>query len=237
MAVPVPAQGRVKLSIKKEAHTFGMPGGPSSVALLQLPDYSGPYVIRSGLYFDSNFHELGGFGEHQLAERVDSLVAELAIDESKMNARYMVLHTWRSRGATGSCDRSSTLGGAPLSRLFQKGLFRVERSLEANIDASFQRLGEFGEERFTGTGENVTAELALGEGDRAARYLLLYTRGDLVGLSVRRYDLSYGVLEAVSCVTSACGFLGSGPVYWVERSLQARLEVETKPATPQEAPE
>ena len=82
--VPVPAQGKVKLSIKKEAERFTMSNGLSSVVLLQLPDYKAPYVMRiassrrgigrttelfvpSGIYLDADLRQVDEFGEHQLA--------------------------------------------------------------------------------------------------------------------------------------------------------------------------
>lgn len=345
-AVPVPAQGRVKLSIKKEAQTFAMPGGPSSVVLLQLSDYQGPYVVRiassrrgigrtteifvpSGFYLDADFRQLDEFGENQLAERVESLVAELAIDESRMDARYLLLYTHGDLvGQQVVVLVPDALDGRLTRSMFQSGLFRVERSLEASLrvetkmrpgfkgvqtksqpevvralvdqgavvrlpsvgkvkhsiatgaptftmgggpssvvvlqlpeysapyhlriessarrskgifipsgvyfDASFQPLGQFGEDRLTGK-DSVTAELVLGERDRTARYLLLYTRGDRVGLSVRRTEgLSDHVAgQVLECAVSryTCGIGATGPLYWVERSLEARLEMETMPDT------
>lgn len=125
-AVPVPPQGRVKLSIKKEAQKFVLPGGTSSVALLQLPDYQGPYVMRiassrrgigrtteifvpSGLYLDADFRQFDGFGEDQLAERVESLVVELVVDETRMNARYLLLYISRSRCGVAQSQSTSDL--------------------------------------------------------------------------------------------------------------------------------
>jgi len=321
--VPVPAQGKVKLSIKKEAERFTMSNGLSSVVLLQLPDYKAPYVMRiassrrgigrttelfvpSGIYLDADLRQVDEFGEHQLAGRVESLVAELGIDGSRMNARYLLLYTDGDLvGQQVVLHGQDALDDA-IGSLFQKGLFRVERSLEASLevetkmrpgyadvqtmtqsevarfllsqgavvrvpsagtvkpsiaagaptfmleggpstavllempdysapyslkikssvqrskgifipsgfyfDASFQQVGDFGEDRLTGK-ESVTADLGISERDRVARYLLLYTRGDLAGLSVQRR-----------------GFTATGPLYWVERSLEAKLEVETKPS-------
>ena len=346
-AVAVPAQGRVKLSIKKEARTFVMPGGRSTVVLLQLPGYQRPYVMRiasarrgigrttemfvpSGVYLDADFQQRDEFGESQLTEKEDSLVAELVVDESHMDARYLVLYTRGNLvGQQVVLRGQDAVGGALTSALYRKGVFRVDRSLEAKLqveakerpgfagvrtttlpelvrslvdqgavvrvppvgrvthsigpraatftigggpssvallrlpdysgpyrlsikstaqgsrgifipsgvyfDAGFQALEEFGEDRLSGK-DDVSADLAVGEQRKTARYLLLYTRGDRVGLSVRRTSgVGYWVGVVLGCIATngngiACG-QAPGPVYWVERSLVAKLEIKTTPGS------
>ena len=158
--VTVPVKGKVRRSITKEARTFALPHGESSVMLLQLPDSSDPYdltvvsfrrgvglttevFVPSGAYFNAAFQQVGAFGEEQLEVR-----------------RFNPM-------------RASGL------------LFFTGRNDE----------------------DSLVAEFAFGERDRAARYLLLYTRGDLVG-----QQASYGWLAPL-----------------VERSLEATIEVATAP--------
>ena len=82
------------------------------------------------------------------------------------------------------------------------------------FDAAFQQIGEFGEDRLAGRVESLAAELAIGEANRNARYLLLYTRGDMLGQRMGvRGDL---------------GLVNSG-LFRLERSLEAKLQVETRP--------
>ena len=83
------------------------------------------------------------------------------------------------------------------------------------FDAEFQQVGAFGEEQLDvrrrgvlsneGT-DSLVAELTFGEANRASRYLLLYTQGNLVGQRT-----SYGWRAQV------------------ERSLEASIEVATSP--------
>jgi hypothetical protein len=101
------------------------------------------------------------------------------------------------------------------------------------LDVNFQQVGEFGEERLSGQ-KRFAADLAFGEQEKQVRYVLLYTRGDLVGLSVQRNrGIAYVVEKTVSCVLellgtpTGCGYLDAGPVFWLERSLDAKLELET----------
>ena len=85
------------------------------------------------------------------------------------------------------------------------------------FDSAFQQLGEFGEERLAGKVESLAAEFDFDDTSRNARYLLLYTRGDLVG---QRLGMRGDLLGRVS----------SG-LFRLERSLEAKLQVETKPET------
>ena len=79
------------------------------------------------------------------------------------------------------------------------------------FDAAFQQLGEFGEERLAGKAESLAVEIDFGDTSRNARYLLLYTRGALVG---QRLEMRGG------------GLVGFGSR--LERSLEAKLQVETR---------
>ena len=89
--VKLATEERVRRSIAMDAPTFALPGGASSVMLLQLPDYSGPYdltvvsfrrgigltteiFVPSGFYFDAEFQQVGAFGEEQLEVRRQSLL-------------------------------------------------------------------------------------------------------------------------------------------------------------------
>ena len=143
VVVQLPAKGKVKPSIKKGAPTFRMPGGPSSVVLLRLPNYQAPYVmtvtsfrrglgrtteifVPSGVYFDAELQPRGDVGENQFAGRVESLVAELAFGEANQNVRYLLLYT-RGESVGQRMDMRGDLG------LFNAGVFRLERSLEAKL--------------------------------------------------------------------------------------------------------
>jgi hypothetical protein len=93
------------------------------------------------------------------------------------------------------------------------------------FDAEFQQLGEFGEDRQgppyvvegkEGSLENVRVVIPFGEANKSARYVLLFTRGDLVGepVSVEGDVVSRAVLGAFRAK--------------VERSLEGNVEIETR---------
>ena len=94
------------------------------------------------------------------------------------------------------------------------------------LDAEFKQVGEFGEDRQgppymiegrLGSLENVSVALTLDANNQHARYLLLFTRGDLIGEPV---SVDKGVIEkAVHGAMRAK----------VERSLHGKVEVETRP--------
>lgn len=151
----VPVKGKVKPSINKGAPMFAMPGGPSSVVLLQLPDYQAPYsltvksqrrgigrtteiFIPSGLYFDADFQHLGGFGEEQLTGEKERIVAVLTFAESHKNMRYLLLYT-RGDLIGQRVNIRATLFDAALPGKVGTflgsgfGLGRLERSLEAKL--------------------------------------------------------------------------------------------------------
>ena len=75
------------------------------------------------------------------------------------------------------------------------------------LDENYEQVGEFGETRLSGN-DDITAELPIDASMKNIRYVLLFTRGQDVGLSLPR-ERSQGY-------------------YWVERSLSAKLEVSTK---------
>lgn len=157
IVVKVPAEGKVKESIAKDAPTFALPDGASSVMLLQLPEYRGPYdltvvssrigmgrtteiFVPAGFYFDAEFQQAGEFGEDQLAGRGEnmSVVAELVVGEAHREARYLLLYT---RGDLVGQQVTIVEGQGPLhnaiASIFQKGrVFRFERALEASIEVA-----------------------------------------------------------------------------------------------------
>lgn len=143
----------MKKSITKEASKFHLADGVSSVILLQLPKYRGPYDLKvvssrigagrtteifvpSGFYFDSEFQQIGGFGEDQLLGRGEtmSLAAELVMADANREACYLLLYT---RGDL--VGQQVTIRGGQgivrdaMARALQR-VFRVERSLEAKIE-------------------------------------------------------------------------------------------------------
>lgn len=138
----VPAAGKLRQDIGNQSPTYRVAGGPSTVALFQLPAYQNPYV--------------------------------LVVKSATRRSNVFV----------------------PSGLLF---------------DADFRQIDEFGEDRLTGTG-SLAVELGFAESTRNARYLLLYTRGDLVGMTVR--------VGSVRAITPN--------LRWLTRSLEGRLEIETR---------
>jgi hypothetical protein len=152
----VPVKGKVKQSIDKGAATFEMPGGRSSVVLLQLPEYQAPYsltvkssrrgigrtteiFIPSGLYFDADCRYLGGFGEEQLTGATERIIAALTFGEAQKNMRYLLLYT-RGDLVGQRVDMRASIyavpvpgkAGTSLGNGF--GLARLERSLQAKLE-------------------------------------------------------------------------------------------------------
>jgi hypothetical protein len=74
--------------------------------------------------------------------------------------------------------------------------------------------------------EGVRVQILVDETIKNARYVLVYTRGDLVG---QRAGMR-AVINGVPVPGSVGTFIGSGfGLGRVERSLEATLQVETKP--------
>ena len=91
------------------------------------------------------------------------------------------------------------------------------------FDDSFQLRGAFGEEKIRWIFGGLQTSLNIGSEHRAVRYLLLYTRGDLVG---QRVDLREHYL-GVPVPGKVGTFLGNNfGLNRLERSLEAKLEVQ-----------
>ena len=85
------------------------------------------------------------------------------------------------------------------------------------LDADLQQAGAFGEDRLVAREEHFAAVIRVDETNRGTRYVLLFTRGNLVGQRMgMRGDL---------------GLVSSG-LFRLERSLEAKIEVEIKPDAP-----
>jgi TonB family protein len=161
--VQVPAKGKVKHSIDKGAPTFAMPGGPSSVALFQMPDYQGPYsltikssrrgfgrtteiFIPGGLYFDEEYTPLGSFGEEHISWISEGLVATLNFGNEHRRLRYLLLYTRGDLVGQRVDMRPAYLGvkvpgtvGTFLGNNF--GMSRLERSFEAKLEIQREPVG------------------------------------------------------------------------------------------------
>ena len=142
-AIVLPATGKTRHTIAKDAPTFTLGGGPSTVVIFRLPEYRASY--------------------------------RLTVKSSEQRSGIFV----------------------------PRGVF---------LDEAFQPVVDFDESRLSGVNDLV-AELAVGSHMRRAQYLLLYTRGDVVGFSVPRGRMG----------------LISSELHWTERSLDAKLEIETGP--------
>jgi len=170
-----PAKGKLKHSINKGAATFDMPGGPSTVALVRLPEYQQPYSLRikssrrgigrtteifipGGLYFDEAFQLRSSFGEEQITWIVEGLVTSLNFGDEHRTVRYLLLYTRGDLVGQQVDMRATYLGvqvpgkvGTFLGNNF--GLGRLERSLEAKLE--LQR-----DTKFRATNPGATNRLA-----------------------------------------------------------------------------
>ncbi len=114
----LPAEGRMKTSIKKDAKSFMLPGGESRVLLLKLPPCSAPYTLTvaspcnhgclgfsksifvpSGMFLDAGFQPARELPAAQF-ESLDAgltkpyrLEATILIDEARKDDRYLLLYT------------------------------------------------------------------------------------------------------------------------------------------------
>jgi hypothetical protein len=89
-----------------------------------------------------------------------------------------------------------------------------------SFDAEFRPVKEFGEERLEGRVDSLAFELLFGEATRAAQYVLLYTRGDLVRqrLGLRDYRTGRRIDGKLDLWLNK-----------IERSLEGKIEVQTRP--------
>jgi hypothetical protein len=113
-------------------------GGPSSVVLLELPEFESPYTlaiesfnqrskgmfIPSGVYFDVDFNSRGDFGEDQLTGR-NSVLANLAVTEAIKDVRHILLFTRGDLAGLSVMRRGSNIN---------EPIVWVERSLEGRIE-------------------------------------------------------------------------------------------------------
>jgi hypothetical protein len=153
-AVELPAEGKVRRSIGKEAQKFPLPEGASSVLLLHLPDYGGPFdltiasfrtgggrttqiFVPSGYYLDAAFRQVGGFSEDQLTGRGDAMIAALTVGASDVAVRYLLVYTRGDlAGQPVTIGEPGTLRDIA-SSVFQLGrVFPVERALEGRVEVS-----------------------------------------------------------------------------------------------------
>jgi len=132
--VALPARGRVKHSVKKEAPSFALPTGESRVALFKLPDYSAPYTVTitspckhgcvgfsksifvpSCVFLDAEFQPTRQLPktEFEILEAGFSkpfrLEARVLIDEPRKGDRYLLLYT--IGGDVGSVVQDTYIGG------------------------------------------------------------------------------------------------------------------------------
>ena len=118
---------------------------------------------------------------------------------------------------------------APYSLTIKSSRRGIGRTTELFIpgglyfDEGFQLRGAFGEEQITWIVEGLTTSLNFGDEHRSVRYLLLYTRGDLVGQRVDMRQSYLGVAVPGKVGTFLGNDLGLGRL---ERSLEAKLEVQ-----------
>jgi hypothetical protein len=151
----VPTKGKVHPPFKKDSPQFPMPGGPSPVALLRLPEYQTPYgliitsarrgigltteiFVPSLIFFDADFNELGSYGAEGAAPNIapggkagmlSDISKEFQFDDSKKRTRYVLMFT-----------RADMVGGrvAPAQGAIDTGVsklmrVKVERSFEGNV--------------------------------------------------------------------------------------------------------
>ena len=83
-AIALPAAGKIRHTIAREPPTFTVGGGPSSVAILQLPEYRESYTLTvksseqragifvpSGVFLDAAFEIVAEFDDTRLSGRND----------------------------------------------------------------------------------------------------------------------------------------------------------------------
>lgn len=146
--VELPVKGKVSRKIELKNDTFAMPGGPSRVVLLSLPEYRAPYVltVKSFLYkramsrtekifvpttilLDGNYRVTRTVSEAELeANRAGmakgpSYQATIPITEAQSDERFVLIYT----------DGAAV--GGPIRVVNQMLFFRAERSADGDIEA------------------------------------------------------------------------------------------------------
>ena len=116
--IGLPAKGKVKRTIKRDAPSFLLPGGESPVLLFKLPDYTLPYTLTvtspcnygcfgfsksifapSGIFFDSHFEPTRELPSSQFENLNESLTKSrrlettILINELRREDRYLLLYT------------------------------------------------------------------------------------------------------------------------------------------------
>jgi hypothetical protein len=150
----VPSKGKVHPPFKKDSPQFSMPGGPSPVALLRLPEYQVPYgliitsarrgigrtteiFVPSMIFFDADFNELGSYGAEGAAPDIalrgagvlKEISKEFQFDDSKKDTRYVLIFTRADMvgGRVAEAQGAIATGVVKLIRA------KVERSFEGNV--------------------------------------------------------------------------------------------------------
>ena len=150
----VPTKGKVHPPFKKDSPQFSMPGGPSPVALLRLPEYQAPYgliitsarrgigrtteiFVPSLIFFDADFNELGSYGAEGAGPSIapggsgvlKDISKEFQFDDSKKHTRYVLIFTRADMvgGRVAGAQGAIATGVVKLIRA------KVERSFEGNV--------------------------------------------------------------------------------------------------------
>jgi len=146
--VELPVKGKVSRKIELEDDTFAMPGGPSRVVLLSLPEYRAPYVltVKSFLYkramsrtekifvpttilLDGNYRVTRTVSEAELESNGARMVkgpsyqATIPITEAQSDERFVLIYT----------DGAAV--GHPVRVVNQRLGLRAERSPDGDIEA------------------------------------------------------------------------------------------------------
>jgi tetratricopeptide (TPR) repeat protein len=166
--VNVPANGRVKQSVKKDAPSFALPTGESRAVLFKLPDYSAPYTVTitspcnhgcvgfsksifvpSGVFLDAEFQPTRWLPKTEFEflepgfSKAFRLEAKVLIDEPRKGDRYLLLYT--IGGDVGSVVRDTYIGGLIPSLRHSKVTASADGSLE--LEARPARPGSGAQEK------------------------------------------------------------------------------------------
>jgi hypothetical protein len=154
----VPANGKVRQSIKKDAPTFSMPDGLSPVLLFQLPEYLAPYILTvtssptglgftkrvfvpSALLIDGDFQQTRAVTEAAFTYKSQGMTkgarleAAIPFNEPQKTERFVLLYT-RTGAAGERMDKLTpvVLGAGAAGAVVGSLLTHTERSTEGSIE-------------------------------------------------------------------------------------------------------
>ena len=113
------------------------------------------------------------------------------------------------------------------------GAWRTRRIFVPSVllfDADLRQTRVFQEATFKAKGTQLETIIAIGESQKAERFLLLYTRGNALGKNAGRVSVtSVPGGTASGTISGAVGAAIASALIRTERSTEGRIEVETKP--------